>query len=493
MKNLFTVIDLFAGAGGFSQGFLLVKGIRKGVPAFKIIKAVELDEVACKTLRVHLSKQDVPVDNVVLNGDLENEDVKNKIIKECPKADVIIGGPPCQTFSLAGPARCGKIELRQKLQNDSRNNLYKHYIEIVEKIKPGFVVFENVEGIISKKAVDEVTGEIRRVIDIIIKRLQAIGYNTTIKIEGVEKDYLILNAADYGVPQFRKRVIIIANRLGIPNPFPNPVCGSGTGKPYRTVACAIHDLPVVLPPINTVRFEKIKNLELVARHPSEYLYYFVKAVGNLAHLNREKPAEDKLIRLASVIKKSYRKVENCRGNRLKALRDFVEEYNENLNGLDGKMYDQDKFPALHISRPHNIRDVCIFARMKPGTNSAQFMKEGSKNYDKFLSMIYPYSSENHKDTYVRQSWQLPSTTILSHMNRDGLKFIHPEQPRTFTPCEAALLQSFSFSSKFHGTRSDMYLQIGNAVPPLLAQAIAEAIYSALISYYSRLDIREQAN
>ncbi|WP_242775044.1 DNA cytosine methyltransferase [Brevibacillus parabrevis] len=133
----------------------------------------------------------------------------------------------------------------------------------------------------------------------------------------------------------------------------------------------------------------------------------------------------------------------------------------------------------HISREHNIRDVVMFSMMKPGSSSAQFMNKASLFYDKFLDELYPYDRTKHVDTYVRHSWNKPSNTILSHMEKDGLKFIHPDQPRTFTPYEAALIQSFPPDYVFSGGRNAQYRQIGNAVPPLLARSIGEAILELL--------------
>ncbi len=121
----------------------------------------------------------------------------------------------------------------------------------------------------------------------------------------------------------------------------------------------------------------------------------------------------------------------------------------------------------------------MFSMMKPGSSSAQFMNKASLFYDKFLDELYPYDRTKHVDTYVRHSWNKPSNTILSHMEKDGLKFIHPDQPRTFTPYEAALIQSFPPDYVFSGGRNAQYRQIGNAVPPLLARSIGEAILELL--------------
>lgn len=477
----FKVVDLFAGAGGLSQGFLMVNGI-SSEPAFEIVKAVEIDAMACESLRHHLGTQRIDAGNVVINGDIEDREVKENIINSCKGVDIVIGGPPCQTYSLVGPARSGSDKLREKLANDSRNTLYQHYIEIVMGLKPHFILFENVEGIISKQ-LEAGTGKSKRILEVIIQDLKDLGYDTTVDSGGVKKDYLFLNAVDYGVPQSRSRVFIIANRLGLPNPAPKIIYGPFTGKPYQTLKSTISELPAVIPPINTTVFKNLKNLELIIKKPDEYLAYFVKSIGALRTKFKGREGEKEYNNLVDVVKKNYKLVVNNKG--IKALRRFVEDYNDNLAGLNGIIYEQNNYPALHICRPHNIRDVCIFSRMKQGTTSAQFLNKSNAHYDGSLAAIYPYNTDIHKDTYVRQSWSLPSTTILSHMNRDGLRFIHPGQPRSFTPCEAALLQSFNDESKFYHTQSDMFVQIGNAVPPLLARAIGEVIYSSLNRYWSK--------
>lgn len=198
----YKVLDLFAGGGGFSTGFLQAEYQNN---QFYISKSIDIDINACQTLENHMGEEKV------LHGDITDIQIKNKLISDYKGVDVIIGGPPCQTFSLVGPARSGKREMREILKNDSRNILYKHFFEIVEALKPRYVVFENVEGITSKKVTSNEVSENQKVaIEAICEELEHIGYTT--KVQDEESQYRVLNSANFGVPQQRKRVVIIANK-----------------------------------------------------------------------------------------------------------------------------------------------------------------------------------------------------------------------------------------------------------------------------------------
>lgn len=473
-----TVLDLFAGGGGFSTGFLMSK--KKGYK-FEIIKALEIDNDACKTLENKLGAKKV------LKGDITRSEVKEKLIQECAGVDIIIGGPPCQTFSLAGPARSGSQEMREALKSDPRNTLYKHYLELVDSLKPKFVVMENVEGMASKSVeANGISKGQKQVIELICDELEEMGYQTRLQNRITDR-YQILNAVDFGVPQYRKRVIIIANRLGEENPIPKPTHGTSK-NPYVTLKDSIGHLPILLPKINVSRMDQLKNMDLTVKHLDKSVGLFVETINDIAsqYKEREEIQSHEFKKLLEFVNFSILKLETRKSFKHKALLEFLNGYNDLLGDLDKNENIKSK-TTFHSSRQHNFRDIVIFTAMKQKSNSAQFMQVGSQYYDEFLDALYPYSRNKHKDTYVKHCWDNPSNTILAHMQKDGLKFIHPEQPRTLTPYEAALIQSFPDDYEFLGERNAQYRQIGNAVPPLMAKGIADAILEKII----QMDINEE--
>ncbi|MCC3646861.1 DNA cytosine methyltransferase [Cytobacillus oceanisediminis] len=466
------VLDLFAGGGGFSTGFLQAK---ENDLTFEIHRALEINNSACDTLRNHIGNARV------IQGDITDEAIKFEVINSCKDVDVIIGGPPCQTFSLAGPARSGSKEMREKLKDDPRNTLYKHFFELVSLIKPSYVVFENVEGMLSKKTDESnrVNAKQSQVIELVCDELESIGYTTRIE-ESLTERFQVVNAADLGVPQQRRRIIIIANRLGVDNPR----LVSNTSK-HRDVKKAIGKLPVRLPKITTNRLENLINIDKIL---SNYTYclevfsgYFRVLAENYFDRNED------LVILSKTIETDVQSIKHHNSDNVNHLKDFLERYNRLVQELGINDKDSSDMLISHQSRDHNFRDIIIFILMKEGSNSSKFMNPLSDDYNEFLDELYPYARNKHKDTYVKHSWNKPSNTILAHMEKDGLKFIHPDQPRTFTPYEAQLLQSFPKDYKFFGGRNDQYRQIGNAVPPLLGKVIGEAILKLEITRKTKID------
>lgn len=469
MRN-YKVLDLFAGGGGFSTGFLQAEYQNN---KFHISKSIDIDKDACKTLENHLDEQKV------LNGDITDAKIKHQLISGCKDVDVIIGGPPCQTFSLVGPARSGKKEIREALKSDPRNILYKHFFEIVEALNPRYVVFENVEGITSKKVANSEVSENQQVaIEAICEELENIGYTTT--IQGKESKYMVLNSADFGVPQQRKRVVIIANKHGVENIYPKPTHG-GSDNPYVTVGEVISGLPVILPQINSTNIKQLKNLDVVLDNLKVCVGAFVDNINYISTKYSHHPEvhSQEFLNLIDFINVYFHtKIINRKKQKLRALIGFIEGYNHYL----GDLYKSENVASkvtLHESRKHNIRDLIIFSLMKPGSNSSQFINSDSSLYNEILDKLYPYDKTKHKDTYVKHSFDRVSNTILAHMQKDGLKFIHPDQPRTYTPYEAAMIQAFPANYEFFGGKNAQFRQIGNAVPPLLAKRIAEAVLKSL--------------
>lgn len=395
LSKKFTFVDLFAGCGGLSEGFYRED--------FKALAHVEWNHWACETLRTrmrHYGYKDV--DKAVIEADITSNDIIKKISdaaqNEVP--DVIIGGPPCQAYSTAGRVRDG-----EKMANDSRNFLFESYVKILEHFKPKFFVFENVTGILSAQAkgkkifpeVIKALGKKYRVID--------------------DPEVLTHNTADYGVPQIRKRVIIMGIRKDIPD-------------------CDILDLykDVVKTHYNpeTPEVERKKRKR------------FVDVRQALADLPVVHPGED-----ASAEKFDY----PCDNEFLKRI---------GKKGIH-PLYD-------HICRKHNETDIERFRVMIKNHWSFGEMRRERPDLEHEHARVFDNS-------YVVQWWNLPSKTILAHIHKDGFQFIHPDinQLRTFTVREAARIQSFPDDFVFKGSRGEKFKQIGNAVPVLFAEALAKAI------------------
>ncbi|KAA0549795.1 DNA cytosine methyltransferase [Bacillus sp. BGMRC 2118] len=475
MKKKIKVLDLFAGGGGFSTGFQLA---HYNDLEYEIVKALEINDDACRTLEKHLGKEKV------FKGDITNPIVKEKLIYECNDVDMIIGGPPCQTFSLAGPARSGTKEMREALKNDPRNTLYKHFFDLVNKIKPKFVVFENVVGIASKKVESEgLSNKESQVIELICDELDSMGYKTEIG-ESFTERYQILNAADYGVPQYRKRIIILANKLDLINPVPEKI------ERLMTVRDAISHLPLRLPIISKISLERIKNNDIILKNLSFCISVFLEKIFELIEQEKDLETKSKLTDLYITLIPEYEKIKNRKSYKLHALEKFLSIYNEKVIQLCLDENISANSDTIHSSRQHNFRDIIIFILTKQGSNSSRFIDKKSSDYNQLLSDLYPYNRNKHKDTYVKHSWDRPSNTILAHMEKDGLKFIHPVQPRTYTPYEAALIQSFPKDYSFSGGRNAQYRQIGNAVPPLMAKAIAISILKLIDDNRETYDVFE---
>ncbi|MGJ0310674.1 DNA cytosine methyltransferase [Aliarcobacter cryaerophilus] len=190
-NKTYTFIDLFAGAGGFAEGFYQEN--------FKALSHIEFDNDACKTLKERMKFYNYPKKEIekIKSTDITDENIID-IIEDGVKnnsVDVIIGGPPCQSFSSQGKARDPN-----GMKCDPRNYLYESYIKILNHFKPKFFVFENVTGILSTK----ING--KQIIDTIFKDMKK-NYKIV-----EDKNILLLNAADFGIPQERKRVIIIGVR-----------------------------------------------------------------------------------------------------------------------------------------------------------------------------------------------------------------------------------------------------------------------------------------
>jgi DNA (cytosine-5)-methyltransferase 1 len=398
MDKELTFIDLFAGCGGLTEGFY-----KQG---FRALTHVEIDHYACLSLRSRMRHYGYPENEIsVLEKDITNEDILESIEKEIKdkKVDLIIGGPPCQAYSSLGRAKD-----ENGMQDDPRNFLFESYERILTYFKPKVFVFENVTGLLTAKLGN------KKIIEIILKKLGQ-EYNL-IK----NPNEMVLNSCDYGVPQIRRRLILIGVRKDI----------------------------------------QIK--------PKDIYNGIIKTHYNPESSEKEKENKKKFVTVKDAISdlpflKAGEGEKNSKHN-LKKWNEFLERVRTKDSNI---IFD-------HVARKHNDADKKRYYMM-------------SKNKWTFKELLLNKPELNHikqrvfDNSYVVQFWDLPARTIIAHLYKDGNQFIHPDfkQERTLTPREAARLQSFSDDFVFEGSSTQQYKQIGNAVPPLMAEAIAKSIKKIL--------------
>ena len=398
-KKTYTFIDLFAGCGGLSEGFY-----RQG---FKALAHVEINHYACETLRKRMLYYGYNnVDKEVIEHDITSPDILDKINEAVAgrDVDIIIGGPPCQAYSSAG-----RVRDKEGMEKDARNYLFESYVKVLEYFKPKIFVFENVTGILSATA----NGK-----KVFPKVVAALGKEYKIV---KDPDTILFNTANYGVPQIRKRIILMGVRKDINEIEANDL--------YNNVIKTHYDPEM-------------------PENERKGLKRFVDVQQALGDLPKVYPGED-----ASSDKYDY----PCNNDFLKQI------------GKKGEypLYD-------HICRNHNDVDRERFRVMIENHWSFGELRRQRPDLEHAHARLFDNS-------YVVQWWNLPSKTIIAHLHKDGFQFIHPDldQARTFTVREAARIQSFPDDFEFAGSRGEKYKQIGNAVPCLFAEALAKAIKKVL--------------
>ena len=361
-----TAIDLFSGAGGLSEGFRQA--------GFHVLAGNDIDPFAAETFAATHSEARF------LHGPIEDISARNLLDAAGlakGELDCLIGGPPCQGFSVYN---------HQRGMHDKRSGLFSEYLRIVEGLKPNWVVMENVTGITSVGKGQAVKS--------ILSGFANLGYTVETRV---------LRAEEYGVPQERRRMIFLGNRLGVPVRWPEPTHGSGL-KPLVSVWDAIGDLP------------SLDNGEdprgpLPYRTPPQTEYQ-ARLRGNATQVpNHAAPC------LAPINQKRMK----------------------------------------HIPEGGSWRDIPI-ELLPPGMRRARRC--------------------DHTKRYGRLRKEGLASTILTKCDLHWGAYIHPDQDRVLTVREAARLQSFPDWFHFAGPRTEQYVQVGNAVPPLLAKHLAQALIEA---------------
>ena len=388
-----SVIDLFAGAGGSSEGFH-----RAG---FKTLAAVEKDEMAARTYR--LNHPGVPDERVI------EQDIRTLAIADLKRMagkslDVLAGSPPCQGFSSVG-FRSKKSLLGYRPEDDERNLLYETMIEAALVLKPKLFLLENVPGMKSAKK------EKDSFLDTAAKLLESRG--------GYQTEIWRLNASAFGVPQDRIRLFLVASRLKV-----MPVQPSADYQDTRRPELD-HD---ALPPLtlNEAIFD------LPERGAGE-------GVSIEGRQHQEAAADPRFRRYLT-------KFGIFRSSRL--------------------LYQ-------HTVRYHNPRDLELYAMLRPGEDSIHALERHGRGD------LMRYRRDVFDDKYARLRGDRPCKTIVAHLAKDGNGYIHPTQVRSISLREAARVQSFHDGYIFCGSPSEQWIQLGNAVPPVLAEAIARSFRRAL--------------
>ncbi len=405
----YSFVDLFAGCGGLSEGFM-------GTHKFDGVAHVEWEVPMIETLRNRLVKKwnhdkddaikrvihfDIQKTTELFNGNWSEDTYKlysktnhQSIIDggidylvNGEKVDLIVGGPPCQAYSLAGRAQD-----KNSMKDDYRNYLFESFVKTVDHYQPEIFVFENVPGILSAKPGGELVTER------IYRAFEEIGYEIR-KPELLKKS--LYYASEFGVPQKRNRIIII-----------------GVRKKSK------HNLESVY--------------DFIDKEKVTYTATVKDAIGDLP----------KFIPMKNPLSKG------------KSHEEKVNNQEEVLN---------------HVPRFHNVRDVKVFRDWVSNNLNSIPMQDRIEYYNKLMN-----KSSNHAK-YRSLEWDKPSPTIVAHLYKDGLMFIHPdsEQARSITVREAARLQSFPDDFEFVSTMGNSFKMIGNAVPVKMAEKIAEGLYKYL--------------
>lgn len=460
------VLDLFAGCGGISLGF--------SAAGFSIAGAVEFDPEAAASHGRNFHGGDATHSQA---RDITNTS-PDQLVKDLQAGttaeafDVLVGGPPCQAFARVGRPKLREVDKHaEAFKHDPRARLYIDYLNYVEAFAPLAVLVENVPDVLNHGG-QNIAEEIAEV-------LESKGYICR---------YTLLNAAFYGVPQMRERMILIAYRREIADvvTFPEPT--------------HFIDLP---PGYEGTRSVALKFLDSKSADDAHHYIHAPKAVHTLPPAVS---AEDALGDLPAIDARKLLKSGALR----RGARRFDEPIpygKEPHTAYATLMRTWPDFEAPAALSDHVIRylprDYPLFARMNPGDQYPQAyghamemfeehlallskqgvkVEPGSQHYEEIKASIVPPYDVGKFPNKWRKMWRdQPARTLMAHLGKDSYSHIHydSKQARTISVREAARLHSFPDGFLFCGTMNPAFRQIGNAVPPLLAKAVATHIMKTL--------------
>lgn len=511
MPREFQVVDLFAGPGGLAEGFSACRRPNGSKP-FRVAMSVEKEPSAHSTLRLRAflrqfekgfppeyyralnarkpfpewrtlyPKEWATAEKEALLLELGTKDagalVASKvdtIRKSAGGNTILIGGPPCQAYSLVGRAR-NRGTTGYRPEEDGRHFLYREYITVLKRLQPAVFVMENVKGLLSSS----VEGQL--VLEWIFEDLRNCGGKNNYVLVPIappadgqldlgdsRPSDFVVRAEQFGIPQSRHRVIIVGVRRDIHRGL------SGFVPRLRfnpTNPCTRHMLSG-LPPLRSGLSDQddcpAAWKDAVCNAMLDVISAVSRQTGAASPLTRE--AREQL----RLFKRSSQELGRTGEGRPAVSDDCPSLLGEWI--LDRRL----KAVPNHESRGHMSSDLAryfycsIFAKVN----------DRSPKANEFPADLAPahanWKSGKFADRFRAQLVNAPSTTITSHISKDGHYFIHPDplQCRSLTVREAARLQTFPDNYFFLGNRTQQYVQVGNAVPPLLAMQIAELVLAAI--------------
>lgn len=505
----FPIIDLFAGPGGLGEGFsshLTDSGER----VFKIALSVEKDAHAHRTLELRAFTREFPVGDIppdyyqFLEGKITRHELfrrhknaaerasreawKTELGDDTPNSTidlrikaaignrvrwVLIGGPPCQAYSLVGRSRIIGEKGRDAYDADHRHELYRHYLRILAVHRPPVFVMENVKGLLSAKVKEEriferILADLKNPMAAMpeLKLRDGIEYRLVPicaaqgPLEKFNPEDFIVRAEDFRIPQARHRLIVLGIRTDL-NAAPSPLF---RGERV-SVSQAIGDLP-------RLRSGLSKGVDSLEAWRSA-----IRDLETAAWMLNDELEEDLKISLTTNLRRLGGSLERGAG--------FVPTVT--VPAYHADWYCDPKLLGVcnHESRGHIVKDLhryffaAVFARKHGRSPLLQdFPKALLPNHENVTAAL---KDTKFNDRFRVQVAGRPSTTVVSHIAKDGHYFIHYDctQCRSLTVREAARLQTFPDNYFFEGPRTEQYKQVGNAVPPLLARQIARIVADLL--------------
>lgn len=448
-----TVLDLFSGAGGMALGF--------EAAGARCVGAVEIDAAAAATFRATFANENAVVFGGVDEGDMAVRAAGEILSGLAEPPDLVVGGPPCQGFSRIGRAKRRSllgVEDRVKYngEDQDRSLLYRQFLRVVAAARPTAFVIENVHAIRDAPGGIDMAARIAR-------ESADLGYNVR---------YFLLNAAWYGVPQQRWRIFFVGLRRDLGSgAIPRPPKRTHTFGPNLPEGCSAPEDPWMIAGAQIPQVES----PLPAVTVREALGDLPRHTG---HLKNQPPDECRLptrgvpAQAAAILRDWPGRPgpETVSGN---WYRSTPRDYDTFRDMAHGDVYPQ----AVAIAYCRAWRDM-----LTESSDGSAVDPESVR-----ARRIPPYRVDAFDEKWGKLVPNQPSWTVTAHLSKDGYSHIHYDstQARTITIREAARLQSFPDAVEFHGSFGAQLRQIGNAVPPLLARAVAQEVMVQLEELNSR--------